>query len=109
MESSWVQQYDKGNLPSLPSPPPPSLHPPTFTNKKRTSRSEMQKTPRTVRCILLTGSAWCTERKYVRRYTGTFDIFFRSGHRMRREEMEEHVQQRGQTGMEVCSRRGKDH
>ena len=48
--------------------------------------------------------AWSTERKYVRRYKGTFDIFFGVEHRMRKEVMDEQlVQQRGQERTEFCS------
>ena len=43
---------------------------------------------KTMRCTLLNGSAWCTERKQMQRYRGTFDIFFGTEHKMRREEME---------------------
>ena len=49
----------------------------------------MQKEPRAVRCALLNGSTWSTEKKYMRRYRGTFDIFFGVKHRMRKEEIEE--------------------
>ena len=35
------------------------------------------------------GSAWSTERKYMRRHTGTSDISFGREHRLRKEEMEE--------------------
>ena len=42
-----------------------------------------------LRCILLCGSAWSTERKYMRRYTGKCDIFFGTEHRLRKEEVEE--------------------
>ena len=41
-------------------------------------------------CALLHGSAWSTERKYMRRYNGNFDVFFGIKHRLRNEEMEEH-------------------
>ena len=34
------------------------------------------------------GSAWSTERKDIRRYKGTCDIFFGIEHRLRKEEME---------------------
>ena len=40
------------------------------------SRNGMQKPSQTLRCTLLNGSAWSTERKYVRRYQGAFDMFF---------------------------------
>ena len=34
---------------------------------------------------MLNGSAWSTERKKMRRYKGTFEIFFRMEHRLRKE------------------------
>ena len=40
--------------------------------------TEMQKEANMGRCTLLHGSAWSTERKYMRKYRGPFDIFFRS-------------------------------
>ena len=52
-------------------------------------RTEMKKEARMVRCTLLNGSAWRTERKNMRKYKGTFDIFFGLEHRMKKEEMEE--------------------
>ena len=39
--------------------------------------TEMRKEEKKLKCTLLNGSAWSTEKKYMRRYTGTFDIFFR--------------------------------
>ena len=52
-------------------------------------RSEVKKHSKNVRCILLNGSGWSTERKYMKRYTGTFDILFGAEHATRKEEMEE--------------------
>ena len=49
--------------------------------------TEMRKS----KCTLLNGSAWSTEKKYMRRYEGTFDIFFGIEHRLRKEEMEEQL------------------
>ena len=49
----------------------------------------MEKEAKLLRCTLLNGSAWSTERKYMRRYKGKCDIFFWIEHRMRKEEMEE--------------------
>ena len=46
----------------------------------------MQKEAKNVRCTLLNGSAWSTERKYMRRYQGTFDIFIGAEHRREKEE-----------------------
>ena len=40
-----------------------------------------------LKCTLLSGSAWSTEKKYMRRYKGTFDIFFGIEHRLIKEEM----------------------
>ena len=49
----------------------------------------MRKPANMMRCALLNGSACSTDRKCKKRYKGTFDIFFRIEHRMRKEEMEE--------------------
>ena len=45
-----------------------------------------------VRCENRSKTVRCTERKFLRRYQGTFDIFFEIEHRMRREEIEESMQ-----------------
>ena len=66
-------------------------------------RTEMRKEEKRLRCALLNGSAWSTEKKYMIRYWGTFDIFFGMEHRMRKEEMGGTVQQRGPGRKEVCS------
>ena len=65
----------------------------------------MQKPPKTVRCTLLTGSAWCTEKSFLRRYKGTFDIFFGIRTQDEKRGGVGAVQQRGRARMEVCSRR----
>ena len=44
------------------------------------------------------GSAWSTERKYMRRYKGKCDIFFGIGHRLRKEEMEEQFNKEAKEG-----------
>ena len=49
----------------------------------------MQKESLMVRCTLLNGSAWSTDKKYMGRYNGTCDISFGVEHRMRKEEMVE--------------------
>ena len=49
----------------------------------------MRKEEKRLRCALLNGSAWSTEQKNMRRYKGTFDIFFGIEHRLRKEKMEE--------------------
>ena len=38
-------------------------------------RKEVQKESTMVRCTQLNGSTWSTEKKYMRRYKGTFDMF----------------------------------
>ena len=53
---------------------------------------------RKMRCTLLNGSAWSTERKYIRRYNGTFDVFFGKEHRLRKEEMEEQFNREAKEG-----------
>ena len=40
-----------------------------------------------LKCTLLSGPAWSTEKKYMRRYKGTFDIFFGTEDRLIKEEM----------------------
>ena len=47
--------------------------------------ANMKKETKLLRCTLLNGSAWSTEKKYMRRYKGTFDIFFGIEHRLRKE------------------------
>ena len=56
---------------------------------KGPGRTEMRKEDKRLRCILLTGSAWNTEKKYMRRYKGTFVIFLGIEHRLRKEDLEE--------------------
>ena len=45
----------------------------------------------------------------MRRYKGTFDIFFGVEHRMRKEEMEEQFNEEAKQGWMFCSRRIKNH
>ena len=49
-------------------------------------RSEMKKEARVLRCTLLNGSAWITEKQHMRRYKGKCDIFSGIEHRLRKEE-----------------------
>ena len=58
----------------------------------------MRKEEKNLRCALLNGSAWSTERKYMRRYQGTFDVFFGIEHRLRKEEMEEQFNREAKEG-----------
>ena len=69
-----------------------------FHQEEGKNRSEMQKKLKMVRCALLNGSAWSTDRKYMRRYRGTFDVLFEIGHRIRREELEEQFNKESKQG-----------
>ena len=51
----------------------------------------MRKEAKMLRCTLLYGSVWSTEKKYMRSCTGKFDIIFGIEHRLRKEEMEEQL------------------
>ena len=53
--------------------------------------NEMRKEEKRLKCALLNGSAWSTEKKHMRRYSGTFDIFFGIEHRLRKEEVKEQL------------------
>ena len=53
--------------------------------------AERSKEEEKLKCALLKGSAWCTEKKYMRRYKGTFDIFFGIEHRLRKEGFAAHA------------------
>ena len=63
----------------------------------------MKKEARVFRCTLLTGSAWSTEKKYMRRYKGQCDFFFGIEHRLRTEEMEEQFDREAKGRMDICS------
>ena len=65
---------------------------------KGEDRANMKKEAKLLRCTLLNGSAWSTEKKYMRRYKGTFDIFFGIEHRLRKEEMEEQFNKEAKEG-----------
>ena len=67
-----------------------------WKKSKGEGRAEM------TRCTLLNGSAWSTERKYIRRFEGRCDIFFGMENRLRKEEMEEQFNHGGEGRMEVC-------
>ena len=70
---------------------------------KGVDRTEMRKEEERLRCTLLKGSAWSTERKYMRRYKGRCDIFFGIGHRMRKEEMEEQFNREAKEGWKFAA------
>ena len=45
-----------------------------LNEEKRKSQEQERRTPsETVRMTLLNGSSWSTEKKFLRRYKGTFD------------------------------------
>ena len=67
-------------------------------HKNGEDRKEMQKETTMIRCTSLKGSSWSAEKKYMRRYTGTFDIFFGVEQRMRKEEMEEQFDKEAKQG-----------
>ena len=58
----------------------------------------MRKEEKRLKCTLPNGSAWSTEKKCLRRYEGTFDIFFGIEHRLRKEEMEEQFNKEAKEG-----------
>ena len=48
-----------------------------WKRSKGADRTEMRKEEKRLRYALQNGSAWSKEKKHMRRYKGTFDIFFR--------------------------------
>ena len=60
--------------------------------------TEMKREGKLLRCTLLNGSAWSTERKYMRRYNRKCDVFFGIEHRLRKEEMEEQFNKKAKEG-----------
>ena len=71
-ESSWMEET-----------------PQRWRQPRRGVRTEMRKEEKSLKCTLLNGSAWSTEKKYMRTNKGTFDIFFGIEHRLRKDEIEE--------------------
>ena len=65
---------------------------------KGEDKTKMKKEGKLLRCTLLNGSAWSTERKCMRRYKGKCDIFFGNEHRLRKEEMEEQFNREAKEG-----------
>ena len=78
--------------------------PKRWKQPKGEDRIEMKNEARVSRCTLLNGSAWSTERKYMRRCKGKCAIFFGTEHRMRKEEMEEQFNREAKQGWRCCSR-----
>ena len=62
--------------------------PQRWRQPKGEDKTEMKKEEKLLRCTLLNGSAWSTEKKYMRRYKGKCDVFFGIEHRLKKEEME---------------------
>ena len=60
--------------------------------------TEMRKEEKRLKCTLLNGSAWSTEKKYMRRYKGKSDIFLGIEHRLRKEVMEEQFNKEAKEG-----------
>ena len=73
-------------------------HPRKWELSKWADWTEMRKGEKRLKCTLLNGSAWSTEKKFLRRYKGTFDIFFGIEHRLRKEEMEEQLNKEAKEG-----------
>ena len=69
----------------------------------------MRKEEKRLRCALLNGSAWSPERKYMRRYKGTFDVFFGIEHRLRKEDMEEQFNREAKEVRRFATSAGKGH
>ena len=67
------------------------------------SRKGMRKPAKMMRCALLIGSAWSTEKEVHEVVQRHIRHLLWIEHRLRKEEMEE------QLNKEVCSRRGEDH
>ena len=65
--------------------------------------TEKKKQVRAVRCALLNGSAWSTEKKYMRKYKRKSDIFVGMEHRMRKEEMEEQFNKDAKDGWKFAA------
>ena len=72
--------------------------PQRWRQPKGADRTEMRKEAERLRCTLLNGSAWSTERKYMRRYEGKCDIVFGIEYRLSKEEMEEQFKREGKEG-----------
>ena len=69
-----------------------------WKRSKGVDRNEMGKEGKNLRCELLNGSAWSTERKCMRRYKGTFDVFFGIEHKLRKEDMKEQFNRKAKEG-----------
>ena len=83
---------------------PPTKKPPRkWKWSKGADWTERGKEEKRLKCTLLNGSAWSTEKKYMRRYEGTFDIFFGIEHRLRKEELEEQLNKETKEGWRLAA------
>ena len=73
-------------------------HPRKWKRSKEVDWTEMRKEEKRLRCTLPNGSAWSTEKKYMRRFKGTCDVFFGIEHRLTKEEMEEQLNKEATEG-----------
>ena len=78
-------------------------HPRKWERSKGADWTEMRKEEKRFLCTLLHGSTWSTERKYMRRNKGTFDIFFGVEHRLRKEDMEEQFNKEAKEGWRLAA------
>ena len=85
VQDSWDREYFHGAW--LDTPDEVSTCHPENGSLRRFEGG--QKPAKTVRCVVLNGSAWNTEKKYVQMYKGAFDIFSGIEHGIRNDEMEE--------------------
>ena len=66
-------------------------------------RTETIKKENKLKCALLNVSTWSTEKKCMRRYKGTFDIFFGIVHRLKKEEMVEQFNKEAEEGWRLAA------
>ena len=71
-------------------------------DRKTVKTKEMQKESKMERCTLLNRSTWRTEKKYMKRHKGTFDIFFGGEQIMQKEEMEEQFNKEAKHGWRLA-------
>ena len=69
-----------------------------WKRSKGVDRTEVRKEEKRLKCALLTGSIWSTERKNMRRCKGTFGIFCGMELRLRKEDMEEQFNKEAKEG-----------
>ena len=70
---------------------------------KRCGQIQMKKEAKLLRCTLLSGSAWSTERKYMKKYKESAISSLGIEHRLKKEEMEEQFNKEAKEGWGGCS------